>query len=662
MGPRTLRTGRLWLAAAAGLLAAAAPLAAQGGTVAGTVTQASSGRPLAGARVQVVGSELAAVTNAGGEYRIAGVPAGAAQLRASVLGHATATRSVTVADGREAHADFVLTEQALSLNAVVVTGTPAATTRRTLGNSITKVNAEEVTANTNVVDVAEILQGRSPGVQVVPNAGTPGAAPDIRIRGATSFIGNQPVVLVDGVRFETGSLGNFSPGGAGLTPNNNFQATSALSWLNPEDIESIEVIKGPAAATLYGAEAANGVIQIITKKGARGQQRPQWEFRIERGRTDLALDLPTNFTTCDSVKQADAATWPGCQGVPRNTILTDNPMRRDPTALREGNAGRFSASVRGGGDRYSYYVAGDLSQDQGVFYNSFSNSKSARANFSINPSSVLDFQVNTSYLLGDLRLPLGDESANGLLLSAARGRPGRVPPAGDPLRVGWATVAPYQSNAYNNRTHSDRLTLSGTANYRPWEWFRNRLTVGLDMLSSLAELLSEPNSADTPAGLSAQRVPRSHIYTVDYAGNLLHDFGERLTATTSFGLQLTSKQYQTLFASGTGLGAPDVTLIQTAQTISASNTFSEQRSLGLFAQEQLAWSDRLFVTGALRMDNNSAFGSRIHRLLYPKASLSWVLSEEPALSGFFENIHAGTFKFRTAWGEAGRAPDPYSAT
>ncbi|HEX8903832.1 MAG TPA: TonB-dependent receptor, partial [Longimicrobiaceae bacterium] len=191
---------------------------------------------------------------------------------------------------------------------------------------------------------------------------------------------------------------------------------------------------------------------------------------------------------------------------------------------------------------------------------------------------------------------------------------------------------------------------------------RNRLTVGLDLLSSLAELLSEPNSADTPAGLSAQRVPRSHIYTVDYAGNVLHDFGERLTATTSFGLQLTSKQYQTLFASGTGLGAPDVTLIQTAQTINASNTFSEQRSLGLFAQEQFAWSDRLFVTGALRMDNNSAFGSRIHRLLYPKASLSWVLSDEPALSSFFERIHTGTFKFRTAWGEAGRAPDPYSAT
>ncbi|HEX9938599.1 MAG TPA: SusC/RagA family TonB-linked outer membrane protein [Longimicrobium sp.] len=662
MGSPNPRTPRPWLAALAALLLGA-PLAAQTGTVHGTVTQNGSGRPLAGARVEVTGTTRAAVTDAAGRYRLTELPAGTANLRATVLGHGAATRTVSVAAGGDTQANFTLVEQALALDAVIVTGTPGAVQRRTVGNAVTRVDVEQVTRQTNVMNITEVLQARSPGVTILPNAGTAGTAADIRIRGAGSLLGYAPVVYVDGVRYNTESLGNFSPAGAGLTANNSFQTTSGFNGINPEDIESIEVIKGPAAATLYGAEAAGGVIQIITKKGARGQQSTRWDLRAEVGRNNWQLEPPTNYTTCDSLKQVqrDAANnpvWPGCQSVTRGTVLTDNPLRRDPNALRVGDVRRLSASVRGGGDRFSYFVSGDADMEEGVFRNNFSRRRSARANFTVSPMRVLEFAFTSNFLSNKIRLPYGDESANGLLLSAVRGRPGRVSTVGE----GWATINPLQSNEYRNLTSSDRVILSGTGNYRPREWFRNRLTVGLDFSSNLAELLSEPGAADVPSGLAAQRMPRQHIYTLDYAGNIVRDLSGALESTTSFGVQVTAKQYATLFASGTGLGAPDVTLIGTAQTISGSNTFSANNSVGYFVQQQVALHNRLFLTGALRADDNSSFGRDFNVIVYPKASLSWVVSEEPALQGFFNRFSADNFKLRAAWGQAGRAPDPYSAT
>ena len=663
MGSKTLRRGRLVLAALAALLAAAPPLQAQAtGTVRGTVASTGSGRALAGARVQVVGTQLGAVTGASGEYTINGVPAGRATLRAVVIGHSPSDRSVTVTAGAETRADFTLAEQALSLDAVVVTGTAGAAQRRQVGNAVTKLDVEELTAKSSVMNVTEVLQGRAPGVTVLPNSGIAGTAADIRIRGAGSLIGYAPVVYVDGVRYNTESLGNFSPAGAGLTANNSFQVTSAFNGINPNDIESIEVIKGPAAATLYGAEAAGGVIQIITKKGARGQQRTRWDARVERGTTAWGVEHLVNYTTCDAAKisasDAGGPLWPGCQGVPEGTILTDRPMARDPNALRTGDLQRTSLSVRGGGERYSFYVSGETDDDEGVFLNNYSNRRSVRANFSVNPSRVLDFQVASNYLNSRIRLPYGDESANGLMLSAARGRPGRRSTVGE----GWATINPIQSNQYNNTTESDRLIFSGTANYRPWEWFRNRLTIGLDFSSNLAQLLSEPGAADVPSGLTAQRIPRQHIYTIDYAGNVIRPLSDALVSTTSFGMQVTAKEFETLFASGTGLGAPDVTLIGTAQTISGSNTFSENNAVGYFVQQELGLNNRLFLTGALRADDNSSFGENFDLIVYPKASLSWVVSEEPALEGLFGRFSTDNFKLRAAWGQAGRAPDPYSAT
>jgi TonB-linked SusC/RagA family outer membrane protein len=657
------------VAALAVVLGASTSLFAQAtGTVRGTVTEAGSGRPVNGAQVSIPGTGRSAVTGASGQYTIVNVPAGNQRVRAEVIGFAAQEKPVTVAAGQEARVDLTLGQQAVALDALVVTGTPGATSKRTLGNAVTQLDAEEITAKTNVNNVTELLQARTPGVQILPNSGIPGVAADIRIRGASSLIGNDPVIFIDGVRFNNEDLGSFTPSGAGATSYSG-QKTSAFDFLNPNDIESIEVIKGPAAATLYGAEAANGVIQIITKKGARGEQSVRWDVKLDRGQNEWALGNPINFTTCDEAKirerdRAGNAVWPGCQGVAAGTVLTDNPLRRDPEALRTGDFQRMSLSARGGGERYSFYFAGDVNEEDGVFRNSYNDRRSLRANFTINPNEKVDLQINTGYARGNLRLPIGDESAQGLLLSAYRGKPGRI--ARTPEREGWFTTIPREANEYNNTTESDRLTLGSTLNVRPVSWFRNRLTLGLDYTSSLAQILSPPGSTDAEfagvrEGLVGQRAPRNYVYTVDYAGNIEAEVTPDLQATTSFGMQAISKRYEALFALGTGFGAPDVTLIGTAQTTVGSNSFSESKSLGYYVQEQIGWKNRLFLTGAVRADDNSAFGENFDWIYYPKASLSWILSEEPALAGMFDAARISSFKLRTAYGHAGRAPEPFAA-
>src|SRR5690348_1557170 len=621
------------------------------GTIRGHVVEAGSQRALGDVQVTVSGTQLGAVSNGNGDFTIANVPSGAYTVQARRIGYSRRSAQATVVPSTEARVDFALDVAATQLDAIVTTGTAGAVEKRTVGNAITQINAEDVTAKTNVTSVTEILQARSPGVTINAGSGTPGTASDITIRGASSFTVTRPVVYIDGVRMSTDTLGNFGPSGQGLSPNSGGQTANGLNLVNPEDIESIEVIKGPAASTLYGADAAGGVIQIITKKGVRGQQSVAWSARVEAGRNDLgSIELPTNYTLCDAAKIALPATWPGCVGVAAGTVLSMSPIQDDPHALRNGAVQSYLLSARGGGDRFSYYVSGAHDLNEGVLHNSYDKRNSVRANFGITADAKTDFQVNFGVFNSHLRLPLGDESAQGILFSSQRGRPGRVSTlAGQCFTMnnspveGWFTVTPSTSDQYDNETTDSRVTFAGTANYQPFKWFRNRLTAGLDWTSGQATLFAPPNTPDLTGdnlGLTAQRIPHATVYTLDYMGSVEHPFGANLLSTTSFGSQVIANRYEILSANGRGLGSPDVTLIGSTTTITAGNTFVENNSVGYWIQQQVGWKNRLFLTGALRADDNSSFGSDFNAAYYPKASVSWIMSEEPRLRGFFDAIHA----------------------
>ncbi|MGH7447773.1 MAG: TonB-dependent receptor plug domain-containing protein [Longimicrobiales bacterium] len=341
------------------LLATSDGLRAQAtGSIRGRVVEATTNRPLASAQVMLSGTAREGLTNAAGEFLMVGVPAGSHTLRVQMLGYSDATQQVNVAAGEPTTVTMTLRVSAVTLDRIVVTGTAGATSRRAIGNSITSVDAASVTQQTAITSLSELMQAKSPGVQILTNSGTLGAAEDIRIRGAGSLTMTRPVVFVDGVRYNTEDLGTFTPSGAGTTSFSG-QATSAFNFINPNDIESIEILKGPSAATLYGAEAANGVIQIITKKGHRGQQSMRWDIRTEMAQNDWTIEIPDNYTTCTDARIAEAdgagnPIWPGCQGLSANTVIRENPLRDDPAALRSGDVRRLALSARGGGDNYSF--------------------------------------------------------------------------------------------------------------------------------------------------------------------------------------------------------------------------------------------------------------------------------------------------------------------
>lgn len=661
---------------AIGLLTLASPATAQGtGSIRGKVTDANA-RPLSDVSVSVVGTTFGAITNVTGDYTIVNVPAGSQQVTTRRLGYSRGMKQIDVPASGTASLDFQLSVTVTKLQELVVTGTAGTVERRTVGNTITTVNVSDLTNKTSISSVSEILQGKTPGVVFMPGSGAVGTAGEIRIRGVGSTNGYKPAVFIDGVRYNIDDVGGFSATGGGTAGlAQSTQVTSALNNLNPNDIESIEVIKGPAAATLYGAQAANGVIQIITKSGSRGAQQMRWNLRGEMGTSEWHLLPDDNHTFCDAAKQAallvptdpTSFTWPGCQGKPVNTVITDNPLRRDPRALRTGDIMKSSLSATGGGDRYNFYFAADRDMEQGVFYNSDNARTSIRTNFGFNPSSKADFGVRVNWSDGKLRLPIQDESANGLLLSARRGLAGRANLFSTPGNEGWRTITPTQANRYKNFTNAERLTLAGTVNYTPFTWFRNRLTAGFDNTNTQAQLLFLPGDIDISqdpdagSGANLRRVPERKILTIDYGATLTYNPRSNISTTTSFGSQVVADKSETLTATGIGIGAPDVTLVGLLQRTLGTELYSENNSLGYYAQEQVGWNDRLFVTGAVRADDHSSFGEDFDLILYPKVSVSYIASDEPAIRRFTDMARMTSLQLRAAWGQAGTAPNAYAA-
>src|SRR4051812_5409316 len=230
-----------------------APFAA---VIKGRVTEKETGQPVQGASVTApVGtSRIGALTDAAGNYTLRGAPAGSVRMTVSRIGYTPASQVITVPADGEVTADFTLTHTALRLEEVVTTAT-GEQSRRELGNAVASVKADSITKTQPVTNVSEMLQARASGVQVIQTQGVLGSSPNIRIRGVSSLsLSNEPLVVVDGARFSNeNEPGNIS----GVRINR-------LSTLDPEEIESIDVIKGPSAAALYGTAAANGVIVITT--------------------------------------------------------------------------------------------------------------------------------------------------------------------------------------------------------------------------------------------------------------------------------------------------------------------------------------------------------------------------------------------------------------
>jgi TonB-linked SusC/RagA family outer membrane protein len=635
---------RLSLSLLLGLLFAVPPALAgqQAGTLQGRVLAANSMRPLPGAQVMVLGVDRAALVTASGTFSITDIPPGEYTVRAQMLGYATIDRTVTVAAGSAQSLEFLLMIEALALDELVVTGTAGFTERRAIGNVVDRVRAAEVLETSPATSVNQLISQRSPGVVLMPASGQVGAAAPIHIRGISSMsLGSEPIIYIDGVRMDSRSnQGPAMRGGARM---------SRLDDLNPEDIESIEIIKGPAAATLYGTEASNGVIQVVTKRGAEG-----------RAEFDFTLRMGTNWLWNPEGRQG--FTYAGNPYAGQLDSINIYAHERDNglgDPFQYGSIQSLTANARGGSSALRYFASVGWSDDVGVFDYNWQKQFTARSNVDFVLSESLGAKVGMGYVQRTLR------SAQRTLATDAFGNMTWGSPAFLNTRTrGYRNGPPEASEEVDARTTVDRFTGSFELNHNPFDWFTHRaiagIDVGLDETSTLYPRHPDGTQhfwGSLSLGDKSVDKATNRIITLDYGASATLALASELESTSSLGFQYYKREDSSIGSTGSNFAAPPLTTVSAGATRNGSENFLENATVGVYFQQQFGWLNRRFITMAVRADDNSAFGSDFDVAIYPKVSGTWVVHEEP----FWSLDWVNQFRVRGAWGAAGQQPSAFAA-
>ena len=594
------------------------------GTVRGTVRHAASGTPLGNVQIIVAGTRIGAMTRDDGTYVILSAPTGAQRLQARLIGFAPTERPVTITVGGTETLDFSLSPTAAALEEVVVTGTAGSARKREVGNSISSLKTGDVPeAPTNV---SNLLQGRVAGASVQLSTGSAGSGSSIRLRGNSSVaLSNQPLIYVDGVRMRSDEYPkNVPPSGSNLRgPNYN---ASPLNDINPEDIDRIEIIKGAAATTLYGTEAASGVIQIFTKHGTAG--KPVWNFETTQGFNRLR---PFGI---DDGKECSATS--GCA-----KYIFINPW------LRDGRRQGYLGSVSGGQSAIRYFVSAGYDGNQGVLPKDDERKVIVRGNFSFEPTQQLTFEWNTSYTSDSISNTPSGNNAAGLTLNAYRRDRNYFSSAN------IDTIS--QVLTYDLNTGISHLLLGGKVSYASTANLTQRVTIGLDRSELENRNLRPYGFVSQPTGALSDQHWNSQILSAEYVGNYERDLGI-FRSSSAWGGQTNTSDIRDLQGYTEGFPGPGVPVVSSGAQWNATEQRIRIVTGGLFLQEMIGWRDRLFVTAGVRADKYSAFGSNLGLQTYPKVSASYVISDE---SFFPKNL--GSLKLRAAYGEAGRAPGAFDA-
>lgn len=651
-------TRRWALSIAVLLMALPTTLLAQAGTIAGKVVDRATRQPLAGARIVIPGTALETQTNRDGEYRVTNLQAGRTSVGVLRLGYKGMSDTVRVVAGQTASLDFAMTASLVTLSEVVVTGTAGNQERRAQSAQVASINASDVVKNAPVSNVGELLQSRVPGVAVSSNSGTAGTSKAIRIRGSSSInLSNQPLLFIDGIRINEGIIASGQSG----------QSFDRLNDLNPDEIESIEVVKGPAAATLYGADASAGVIQIITKKGRPGSNRFTQDLRLEGGKADQNYTPPDNFARCTAATIAATSTNPLCRGQALGTLVQDNPLVR-VGAFRTGSDRQLGWNGRGGGQNYGYNLTYGSQKTLGTLPNNDFERFNIRSNFNYVPNSRLTIDAGLGLVQTKTGLPDNDNNIYGWLGGALLGSPNTRTDAAAPSQDGWFGFNRHY-NAINSIQHdllTHRVTTNLSANYLPVSWFTNRVTLGLDYAQDEQQNFYPKNDSTWYGGARdggeiAQFGRGSERYTMDYLGNVRRTLGSQneWESNLSFGLQVISSRFKTVSATGLGFVTNENRSINSAATTTGGSLFTEQRQFGYIGQLQMGYQNRAFVQVGVRVDKNSSFGTTAPAFVLPKVGATWTISEEPFFSALTPYVN--TLRLRAAWGTTGRSPQPGDA-
>ena len=604
------------------------------GVVQGTVTDGQE-RPLPGANVAVQGLQRGAATQADGSYRIDGLAPGEYTLRVSLVGFAAKTATVTIEAGETATLNFTMSSDPMNLDEVVVTGQGSEVSRRAIGTNMDVISAEDL-QETPTTSIDQLLQGRVSGSTIRAQSAQPGQGALMNFRGITSVFSNQtPVIYVDGVRVDNSSNTSFSYGG---------ETTSALSEILTNDIERIEVTKGGAASTLYGSDAANGVIQIFTADGEPGETNVT--FRTKQG-----VDFPVSRFFLDTGFSFPERTAPDA-----DTPDAGRANFIENEYLQNGYSQDYYLGVSGGAENITYNMSGRLQTGEGVQPNNGNTLYALRGNLSTEFTENVSVQFSGSYTRSNFtRVSNGTAIADPITMLEV----------GDALRfTGTNSLqeALRVATLPKIKEGVDRYRLSGKTNYKPSELFTTSLTIGIDGRVNEQRALF-PRGADFLTGNTNGGLTRFNrdfrSLTIDYRGTISYPREGPITSDFTFGAQGFRDEESRVWVEAEGFALPGTEDVGEAATKTSDELREQVFNGGFFFKEQLAYEDRLFFNPGIRFDGNSAFGEDVGLQAYPSLSLSYIPTDEPFWTGALETV-LSQLKLRAAWGQTGNFPEPFT--
>ncbi|MEA2764800.1 MAG: hypothetical protein QOK07_1204, partial [Gemmatimonadaceae bacterium] len=608
------------------------PVVAQSpiGTITGRVTDASLGRGLPDVQVTVSGTRIGALTGPNGEYMLTGVPAGQRSITVRRIGYQPVSQTVQVIPGATSTADVALGVSAINLSEVVVTGTGTATEKRKVGTNIATVDSALI-SRSQAVTVDQAMQGKIPGAQISQNSGSPGGGGiSVRLRGVNSFIsGSDPLYIVDGVIVDNES-GQLADLGTRSNPQNR------LADLNPSDIEHIEIIRGAAAAALYGSRANNGVVQIFTKRGTIG--KPRFTSTTRWGTSELREQQPFNFYPFD------------VNGLPSARFNYQDDIFHRAASWEQ------NINVEGGNDQTRYFMSGNVADEAGIMRSTSSRRAGARINLQQQLSPKLVANVTSNYITTNNQLQaFGEQNDYGIMGSlffAPTNVDFRPVNGVYPLPPALGTNPLLAIDRIRNPQTIERFIGSTKLTWTPLTNLLVDYTIGLDNVGFEQRQFIPRNAVlgTTPlvTGRSQSVFENNRVINQDgvssYTWKPLGSFDLRTTG----GFNFTSQRVRITQATANGL-APVGDLISAGSVFAATQSDVQLRTLGFYGQQELAFRDRLFLTGAVRYDASSTFAPSERWQSFPKLSASYVVLDSRA--GALNSL-----RLRSALGWAGSQP------
>jgi TonB-linked SusC/RagA family outer membrane protein len=680
------------LVALAAILLPGAALAQNPSTISGTVTREDS-TPLPGATVAIPSLGIGTTTRADGRYALL-VPVGRATgqrvtLSVRAIGYKPQRGDITLSEGEQS-LDFALTVNPLQLGEVVVTGAGTESEVEKLGNVRNNVDSSliERSHETNLVTA---LSAKAPNVEVIATSGDPGASSSIRIRGANTLGGTaDPLFVVDGQPIDNSTTPTSQFDGTGLAGQQGTPASNRAIDINPDDIESVEILKGAAAGSVYGARAGQGVVLITTKKGRPGAT--QYSLRSSFGLSDVHRfpelqrqygqgdeDATTGVPTADPCVPGGAADCFGTNdswgpllgaGVPSY----DHAREIFTTGWNSDN----NLTISGGNDRTQFFVSAGYSYDRGFYVgpNNHFQRVSVRVNGSQQVVNNLKLSANVAYANTAGSFLQKGSNLSGMTLDAWRTTPAfnnqlyLDPISGLQRSFRFPNPSPTSQDStrgYDNpfftanvplaTSYADRVFGNLGLDWTPAPWLKFNYTLGVDY-SGDSRLQGQPQtSSNTPSVLGQVIKVNLTNAQVDHnlTGTVNYKLSPSFAGTFTLGQNLNSRSVRQLGGVGNALlAAQPFTLTNTASQLPPIDNETKLRIWGYFGQATLDVGNQLFLKGGLRYDGASSFAASTQHAWFPSASAAWQFTKSLGEGGI---LSYG--KLRAAYGEVGTQPQPY---